>query len=227
MNRPALFVLIALNSLFITVLATEWYVVTETSIPSVQTKISNSDTEETLPSLDLSEPSEDSYSDLVERPLFIKGRKPVNEPVPENTSVPIAKKTDVFNWELTGIYATPKMVIVFFSRTNAKVAKDNYRKCKLNDEIDGWKVSQIHPDNVILTQAGENKTLPLRKAKPKSPISAQVNTNNNHAVTSSPVQKPLVATPAPQGTPQNTVPPEMTPEFETESSSVETVNTEN
>ncbi len=190
-------------------------------------KNANTDEEESLASLDLTEPSEESYNDLVERPLFIKGRKPVNEPEPENTSTPIVKRTDVFNWELTGIYATPKKIMVFFSRTNAKVAKDNYRKCKLNDEIDGWKVSEIHPDNVVLTQAGENKILPLRKAKPKTPIPAQVNTNTNHAVATSPTQKTLVAAPAPQGTSQNNVPPEMRPEFETESLSVETVNTEN
>ncbi len=223
MNRPTLFVLIALNSLFVAVLATEWYTAAEMSAP-IQAKTNNTDIEESLPNLDLTETSEDSYSDLVERPLFIKGRKPVSEPEPENTSTAIVKRTDVFNWDLTGIYATPKIVTVFFSRTNAKVAKDNYRKCKLNDEVDGWKVSEIHPDNVVLTQAGENKTLQLRKAKPKSPVSAQVNTNN-HAVPP-PQQKPLVAAPAPVMQKNNT-PPEMTPEFETESSSVETVNTEN
>lgn len=229
MNRPTLFVLIALNALFVAILTTEWYLATDESLPvsQEQAKNDNAATENTLPNLDLTEPSEDSYSDLVERPLFIKGRRPVNEPLPESAPVAVVKKTEVFNWELTGIYATPKTVTVFFSRTNAKVAKDNYRKCKLNDEVDGWKVSEIHPDNVVLTQAGENKILPLRKNKPKAPMPAQMNTNNRSAMPPPP-QKPLVAAPIPQEIQQNNNPqPEMTPEFEPESSSEETVNTEN
>ena len=176
MNRPLLYVLITLNVFLASVLAAEWITNTETPPvqTSAQTQNDNAEMDEALPELDLTATSENDYSDLVERPLFIKGRKPVNEPEPENITAPV-KKIEAFNWELTGIFTTPKDVTAFFSRTNAKVPKDNYRKPKMGEELDGWKVTEINADNIILTQAGETKTLQLRKEKPKSPLQADIN----------------------------------------------------
>jgi hypothetical protein len=175
MNRPTFFVLIALNSLFIAVLAAEWITETNTSTTVVsQVNSDNSESEEALSELDLSATNEENYSDLVDRPLFIKGRKPVNEPEPENVPVAAVKKVESFVWELTGVFVTPKGMTAFFSRTNTKVPKDNYRKYKMGDDLDGWKVSEIQHDNVVLIQANETKILPLRKNKPKIPIPTQM-----------------------------------------------------
>jgi hypothetical protein len=168
MNRPTLFGLIILNTLFVTILAVEWYSKTEsTTFEKKQTRSENTETE-ALPTLDLTETSEESYSDLIERPMFIKGRKPVNEPEPENTPVAEVKRVDTFVWNLTGIFTASKGITAFLSRTNAKIEKDNYRKINVGDDLDGWKMAEIHSDKVILTQAGETKTLLLRKAKPKN-----------------------------------------------------------
>lgn len=170
MNRPTLFTLIALNALLVFVLTGEWFAESET-VGTVQNTLKTIDAQdEELPSLDLEAKSEDEYSDLVERPLFIKGRKPVTEPIPESTPVAAVKKVEAFVWDLTGVFTTPKGVTAFFSRINAKVEKDNYRKLKLGEDIDGWKLSEIQPDKVTLTQTGETKTLPLRKAKPKNAL---------------------------------------------------------
>lgn len=235
MNRPTFFVLVALNAFLAAVLAVEWYVTTEKSVPTVvreKTEGEEAITEE-LPNLNLTETSEDSYSDLVDRPLFIKGRKPVNEPVPESVPVAAVKKVEAFNWDLTGIFSTPKGVTAFFSRANSKVPKDNNRKHKVGEELDGWKVGAINPDGVILTQLGENKTLLLRKPKPKVPTPMTANANNRVAPPN------RVAAPIPQGTqpPQNQQPEIVQPAVseagslsvtpESESSSVEEIGTEN
>lgn len=178
-NRPTLFVLIALNALFASILAGEWYAEKDAS-EIAQTTAKISDTQENeLPQLDLEATSEEQHSDLVERPLFIKGRKPVAEPEPENAPVAVIKKVEALNWELTGIFATPKGVTAFFSRTGTKVPKDNYRKLKMGDELEGWKLSAISPDNVTLSQTGETKTLPLRKIKPKTPMPQTMQAANN------------------------------------------------
>lgn len=181
MNRPTLFALIALNALFIFVLAGEWFTESNTvNVPQRETKTLEAQDEE-LPSLDLEAKSEDKYSDLVERPLFIKGRKPVAEPEAENAPVPEVKRTEAFVWNLTGVFSTPKGVTAFFSRINGKVEKDNYRKLKLGSDIDGWKLSEIYPDKVVFSQAGESKTLSLRKAKPKNlPPAPVASANQNH-----------------------------------------------
>ncbi len=220
MNRPTLFVLIVLNTLFAGVLAMEW--MSTTHIPAAtetSAKTINSEADELPPSFDLTESSEDSYSDLVERPLFIKGRKPVNEPVPESVPVAAVKKVEVFVWDLTGIFTTPKGMTAFFSRTNTKVAKDNHRKIQLSEDLDGWKVSEIHTDHVVLTQTGESKTLLLHKIKPKLPIPVAMMANNR-AVPPPQRQEMQLNTPseAVQNAPQNP---------ETESSTVEDVNPEN
>lgn len=183
MNRPTLFVLIALNALFAAVLTGEWVAEKEASeISPPPAKISDMQ-EDSLPQLDLEAISEEQYSDLVERPLFIKGRKPVAEPEPESAPVAAAKKVEALNWELTGIFATPKGVTAFFSRTGAKIPKDNYKKLKIGDELEGWKLSAISSDNVTLSQTGESKVLPLRKVKPKTLTPEQMQASvNNRAV---------------------------------------------
>ncbi len=119
-----------------------------------------------LPEIELSTQPEDAYVDLVSRPLFIKGRKPVEEPGPEVAQV--AVKPDTFDWQLSGVYSTQKTVSALFSRVKTKVPKDNYRKKTLGQEIDGWKLTVINKDKVMLRLGSNQKELLLRKPKPKT-----------------------------------------------------------
>jgi hypothetical protein len=192
MNRPTFYCLGALNLFFVGVLATEIYVTTQPIDPATLTALKKNVTiqsqEEQTTGLDLSDPSEESYSDLVERPMFIKGRKPVEEPIPEEMALATAHKTENVNWELIGIYRTPKGTTAFFSRSNGHLPKDNFRKCKLGDSLDGWQLSDINENGVNLTQGTETKNLPLRKMKPKNATPTPV----------SPANPTPLAVPAPQ-----------------------------
>ena len=191
MNRPTLYCLGALNLFFVGVLAIEVYLTTQpidAAALTVQKKNVTALQEEAT-DLNLSDPSEDNYSDLVERPMFIKGRKPVEEPIPEEMALATAQKTENVNWELIGIYSTPKGTTAFFSRSNSRLPKDNFRKCKLGDALDGWHLSEINENAVSLTQGTETKKLPLRKMKPKNPTPTPVS--------------PANATPVPVPEPQN------------------------
>ncbi len=191
MNRPTLYCLGALNLFFVGVLAIEVYLTTQpidAAALTVQKKNVTALQEEAT-DLNLSDPSEDNYSDLVERPMFIKGRKPVEEPIPEEMALATAQKTENVNWELIGIYSTPKGTTAFFSRSNGRLPKDNFRKCKLGDALDGWHLSEINENAVSLTQGTETKKLPLRKMKPKNPTPTPVS--------------PANATPIPVPEPQN------------------------
>jgi hypothetical protein len=182
MNRPTFYCLGALNLFFVGVLATEIYVTTQPIDPATLTALKKNVTiqpqEEQTTGLDLSDPSEESYSDLVERPMFIKGRKPVEEPIPEEMALATAHKTENVNWELIGIYRTPKGTTAFFSRSNGHLPKDNFRKCKLGDSLDGWQLSDINENGVNLTQGTETKNLPLRKMKPKNATPTPVSPAN-------------------------------------------------
>lgn len=119
-----------------------------------------------LPQIDLTKKPEESYVDLVARPLFIKGRRPVDEPRPEAEQA--GAKSESFDWELTGVYGTQKTVSALFSRSKSKVAKDNHRKITVGDDIDGWKLTEINKDRAVLKQGSHEKELLLRKPKTKA-----------------------------------------------------------
>jgi hypothetical protein len=136
-------------------------------LESVQAIDKKNKTVAELPSIELTKQPESAYVDLVSRPLFIQGRKPVNEPT--TAPIPVSTATENFNWSLDGVYTQNNTLYALFSRTTAKVPKDNYRKVTKDNDIDGWKLTEIHKDKVIVSQGGKQKELPLRKSKPKDP----------------------------------------------------------
>lgn len=121
-----------------------------------------------LPEIELTSQPEDNYVDLVARPLFIKGRRPVDEPVRETGQV--AAKPETFDWQLTGVYSTKQTVSALFSRAKSKVAKDNHRKITVGEDLDGWKLIEINKDRAVLKQGSKEKELLLRKPKSKVPL---------------------------------------------------------
>jgi len=156
-----------------------------------------------LPEIELTKQPEDSYVDLVARPLFIKGRRPVTEQSKEAAQA--ASQSESFAWELNGIYSTQKTVSALFSRPKSKAGKDHTRKITVGDEIDGWKLTEINQDNVVLKQGGNEKNLMLRKPKLKI-LPATVTPTPTPAPAPFPAAMPA---PAPAPAPNNT---EDTPE---------------
>ena len=167
-----------------------------------------------LPTVKLKDRPEASYKDLVSRPLFVQGRKPVDEP---DSQAPVTNMTsDTFNWELNGIYTSQNKLYALFSRQGGKVAKDNFRKATKDNDIEGWKIIDIGKDKVIVSQGNQQKELPLRKAKPKDTAK---NTGNPLAVPPSPIQvrqplapnqQPIIAPPP---VPEPVEEPELEPEL--------------
>ena len=125
-----------------------------------------------LPEIELTSQPEENYVDLVARPLFIKGRRPVDEPVRETGQA--AAKPETFDWQLTGVYSTKKTVSALFSRAKSKVAKDNHRKITVGEDLDGWKLIEINKDRAVLKQGSKEKELLLRKPKSKTPLPARM-----------------------------------------------------
>lgn len=137
---------------------------TLSSLTPVATKTAHDD----MPHIDLTKQKEDSYVDMVARPLFIAGRRPVDEPRPEDLQN-MGAPPIIFDWDLHGVYTTAKGLSALFSRSKTKIAKDNYRKISLGADLDGWKLTEIHEDKVLLNQGTQQKELPLRKIKLKNP----------------------------------------------------------
>ena len=145
-----------------------------------------------LPDIDLTKQPEESYADLVVRPLFIKGRRAVAEQPPETAQVAVVPVN--FDWQLTGIYSTEKNLSALFSRSKSKLAKDNYRKITLDNDLDGWKLTKIDKDRVLLKQGDNEKELLLRKPKLKGALPPR--TNNTAQVA------PVAPVPVPAAIPE-------------------------
>jgi len=184
MNTKLITLLISVCAGLLVVIAGEWLYAKSaqqqllTSLTTVKVPDSSPDQ---LPSITLAEQPESSYEDLVARPLFIKGRKPVDEPSSEQANA--AAAVENFDWQLNGIYTSNKGQSVLISRAKTSQAKIKHRRITVGEELDGWKLTEIGNDKIILIQGSEQKELLLRKPKPKTaPIRQPANAVNPPAV---------------------------------------------
>lgn len=215
MNNKLIKLLVSACISLCLIIAAEWLYASYTQyrlLTSISPENSQDYKADKLPEIELTKQAEDSYVDLVARPLFIKGRRPVDEPRPEAEQA-AAAKSESFDWQLIGVYGTKNTVSALFSRSKSKVAKDNYRKITTGDEIDGWKLTEINKDRVMLKQGNNEKELLLRK--PKAKVLPQGVSGAIPAATA-PTQTPTPV-PVPAATPeQETDTPEDNAEDKTE-----------
>lgn len=181
-----------------------------------------------LPTIELSERDETSYTDLVNRPLFIQGRKPVAETA-DTGATPVTPASGTLNWDLNGIYTQNNHLYALFSRTGAKTPKDNFRKITKDSNLDGWVLTEIHKDKVILNQGGNQKELFLRKSKPKDAARPGINPGMMPGMPNQPGMMPgqghvhnpqeqiPVPPPMPEPVPEPVIEPELIPDDSAES----------
>lgn len=130
---------------------------------------------ETMPEIKLAEKSQESYSAMVNRPLFTEGRKPVDD---ADDATPVQEFTGKIELILTGLVETPEGITAMLQDNNKK----HYR-AKQGEEAQGWEVTKIEADKVIVEQGSNRKELMLRKPKLvlKSPASPKLNQSRRTA----------------------------------------------
>ena len=111
-----------------------------------------------LPELEMLELAMDS---VIERPLFIEGRKPIVEAV-QNSSQPAVDTGQIDEWPLIGIYTKGKQTMALFRKQNEA---RKYSKLTEQQMIAGWQLQQIQSDHVVLMQNGQSKKVMLRKPR--------------------------------------------------------------
>jgi hypothetical protein len=169
----------------------------------------NSTSKQTLPDqmpvIGLNLQAEESYADLVNRPLFITGRRPVVDP----EQMQAKGVTNEFDWLLSGVYTSKKGVMALLTRAVVKTPDptdktpvDNYRKVIVGGNVDGWKVAEIYADAIVLNQDMTEKKLLLRKAKAKKTLEEE---NNSRAMDRQTTTPEAVSVPQvePEPTPSN------------------------
>lgn len=108
----------------------------------------------------------DEYSELVERPLFYKDRRPIVLSDAADEAVEAEKKASVdFTYSLIGIISTPDSVYALFQDPQAKPDESKFKRHKQGDEINGWTIQEIKPDRIIVsTEAGSEE---IKLSKPR------------------------------------------------------------
>lgn len=119
---------------------------------------------ESLPSLRLPKQGAGNFIGIVERPLFIEGRKPLPEAA-EAHSEKAAEAGQIDDWQLIGVYNKDKRLVALFRKQN-----EAKKFLKLHEEqmVSGWQLKQIQADRVLLQQGGQEKALMLRKPREQS-----------------------------------------------------------
>ena len=156
-----LFVLFVLMT---ALLLSEWMVMTFLESPadtSIQKSNKGMDAGSELPKLKMAQRPMDDYLDMVERPLFIEGRKPLSDSEEGNNTVSVGSIKDLV---LIGIYSAKQQLFALFSKQGRE---KNYLKIKQGDDVAGWLLKEIQSDKVVLEKNGKQQTLMLRKPKAK------------------------------------------------------------
>lgn len=116
---------------------------------------------ESMPEIKLAEKPQESYSAMVNRPLFTEGRKPADETEEKNT---VPEFTGNIELVLTGLVESPEGITAMLQDNNKK----HYR-AKQGEEAQGWEIIKIETDKVIVKQGNNRKELMLRKPKLAQP----------------------------------------------------------
>jgi hypothetical protein len=122
---------------------------------------------EPMPTLAQSKQFGDSFNAIIERPLFIEGRKPLPEQAVEETES--ADNGQLDDWLLIGIYNKDNRKMALFRKRNE--AK-TFLKLNETQMITGWQLLQIQGDRVVLQQGGQQKSIMLRKPREQNPVPA-------------------------------------------------------
>ncbi|MFK5948779.1 MAG: hypothetical protein QM500_08440 [Methylococcales bacterium] len=126
-----------------------------------------------LPKLILSKQTAESYTQMVETPLFIQGRKPIENDNEEEIIEEDASKID--DLVLQGLYSVKGNKIALFK---AKGKDQGYLKKTQGEDVNGWQLIEIKADSVVMEQSGKKQSLMLRKPKLKSPKRAKLIRNS-------------------------------------------------
>lgn len=109
----------------------------------------------------------DDYAEMVERPLFVEGRKPPVLTAEENPLPAAGNILEPLKAQLMGVVATPEGMTILFVDS-----KGEYRRARQGGDLEGWRIREVKTDRIVLERGNGVEELLLRKPKPKTPVKA-------------------------------------------------------
>ncbi len=171
MNNNVIKALLAVCLLLLAVLFIEWQTGKSDSQVAVIPTVTKQEQDPLiqLPKLILTKQTAESYTQMVESPLFVQGRKPIENATEEEIIEEASGKID--DLVLQGLYSVQgKKIALFKAKGNDK----KYLKKTEGEDVNGWQLIEIKADSVVMEQSGKKQSLMLRKPKLKSPKRAKL-----------------------------------------------------
>ena len=110
----------------------------------------------------------DSLNEMVERPLFVEGRRPLvieeSDEVEEPQVVAGKLKT-----QLMGVFTGDRGLIAII-----KDRKGKFSRVWEGERLDGWLVKKVHPDRMEMVLGESTEVLELFKPRPKKKVRRKV-----------------------------------------------------
>ena len=106
-----------------------------------------------------------AYSQQVERPLFVQGRRPIpDQPVDDDTPFVAPVKLGKLNVKLMGVIDVPsgRKALIY------DIKNRTYLSLKEGEAVDGWRLTALSPGKAVLRQGMTTEEILLRKPKPKN-----------------------------------------------------------
>lgn len=105
----------------------------------------------------LSSPPKEDYASVGERPLFLPDRRPPPDE-PEGEEAEPEEASDLAGTDLNAVLITPALVSAWVQTPSSS----ELVRLRLGDDFEGWTVSTIEPDRLVLERQGETNELILR-----------------------------------------------------------------
>ncbi|MGR9071699.1 MAG: hypothetical protein ACU833_01395 [Gammaproteobacteria bacterium] len=170
LNPNLVILLLAISGVLAAVIVAEWSVmkVMRNGLLAEVARTGDSGYQiDEIPTIELMKTSIDDFADMVNRPLFVEGRRPIEEQEVGETE-PENIYAGKFEWELTGVFSTVRGLSALFLNTKAREKTERFAKVFVNDDLEGWKIEAIYEDRVSISRGGETQEIQLRKPKPQN-----------------------------------------------------------
>ncbi len=162
MFSPLIRILLALIVFLALILVAEWFWLTESGQHQRRTQKPLVLDDIQLPQLDFAEQTLENHQSMLSRPLFIQGRRPLEDRQQDETP---ESSADIDEFSLMGVYQVDDKSIALLKD---KQQEGPYLKKTEGETVAGWEIKQILPDRIVVERSGDEKTVDLRKPKPKT-----------------------------------------------------------
>ena len=161
MFNPLIKILLGLSSLLLVLFALEWYWLTDAQQAERRMQALSTFEELSLPQLDFTDQMLTNSQDMLKRPLFIEGRRPIEESQDQELT---ESSGDIDEFLLMGVYQVDDKPVALLKDKQ----QQKYEKKTEGETIAGWRIKQVLPDRIVVERQGKEKTVALRKPKPKT-----------------------------------------------------------